>query len=198
MTVAPPSRIMMPSFGKALVASTTKRAVCIGVLPVGADFARSAKPIRVLLDPAGELRRGLARNVLQRRDQLRHDRPQIADQRHIDRPVHADRRRDPARHRSTCDWRCSRPSDATGRSEPARRARCRCARHRSDFTTASTAAVEKPYGKVRSSTALDERGAAGGLNHRAVHQLGERLDRLRARDSAHAVADEQDRAASPL
>ena len=35
ITVAPPSRTMMPSSGKALVASTTKRAGWIGVLPVG-------------------------------------------------------------------------------------------------------------------------------------------------------------------
>jgi hypothetical protein len=42
MVIAPPSRTMMPSFGNAFVASTTKRAGWTGVLPLGADTASSA------------------------------------------------------------------------------------------------------------------------------------------------------------
>ena len=72
MTVAPPSRTMMPSFGKALVASTTKRAGCTGVLPRRV-LRELGQLLGVLLDPrsrSAEAGRGAS---FERVDQLRHD-----------------------------------------------------------------------------------------------------------------------------
>ena len=59
MTVAPPSRTMMPSAGNALVASTTKRAGCTGDMPAGAVSASSASSGGILLDPAFEIGDGV-------------------------------------------------------------------------------------------------------------------------------------------
>ena len=52
MTVAPPSRTMMPSSGKALVASTTKRAVWIGDPATGRGVGQFGELVGILFDPA--------------------------------------------------------------------------------------------------------------------------------------------------
>jgi hypothetical protein len=63
MTVAPPSRTMMPFVGNARVASTTKRAVCIGFLPLGADsasFANRSASSQIQRSRLGEAGRGVS------------------------------------------------------------------------------------------------------------------------------------------
>ena len=52
----------------------------------------------------------------------------------------------------------------------------------------------KSVGKSAILQTGDERGAAGCLDHRAGHQLGQFPDRLRGARRVNAVADQQDRA----
>ena len=130
----------------------------------------------VVLDPAVEVDRRLSRRIPQRVDQLRHHTAQVADQRDVDGTVDADG------HRILFDQNpfalgvVLRP--VPGLAVVARFAELSAERdaqiglhHRLDGRR------RESVGEGAVLETLDERGATGGLDYRALHELGQLPDR---------------------
>ncbi len=173
---------VLANSSKALVASTTKRAGCTGVLPAGASPATRASSAASALIQISRLGGRVPRGVPQRLDQLRHDAAQIADQRHVDRPVHADRGRILLDVSPICGSHRCWPNAESGRSGIGSPSSVPSATHRSDSSTASICGRGEQVWERPVLQSRDERRATGRLDHRAGHQLGEFLDLAPVRD----------------
>ena len=147
----------------------------------------------VLLDPAVEVGGRRTRGVLQRVDQLRDDAAQVADQRHVDRPVHADGHRILLDQHPFAVGVVLRP--VPGLAVVARLAEFGTQRHAQvGLHHRFDGCGREPVGEGAVLQPGDERRAARGLDHRAGHQVGELLDRLLGARRVNAVAHQQDRA----
>ena len=183
----------MPSFGNALVASTTNRAGCTGVRPAGAFSASCASSAASSLIQRSRSTDAFLGLSLQRFHQLRHHTAEVTDQGDVNRTVDADGQRILFDQNPFALGVVLRPMARL--AVVARFAELRAERdaqiglhHRLDGRR------RESVGEGAVLETVDERGAAGGLNHRALHQVGQLPDRRTGARCVDPVSDQQDRA----
>ena len=154
-----------------------------------ASASSSAWPSFMNLARLRERLRGVS---LQRRDQLRHDAAQVADQRHVDRAVDADRSGVLLDIDPLADGLVLHPVAPAAVVHRLAKLGAECqaqVRFRDRFDRG----IRKDVLEGAIFEALDVRRAARRLDDRAVHQFGQLLHRRAAARGVHAVADQQDR-----